>query len=319
VAIRVTTAGLKALALPASSARVTQAGLKMLVLDCSVDDGVSAAMKAHLRGGTTYLCTLWKATAKDGTVVRASNHTRNLTYQGEMYKAVPLKATAIQAKAGLSPDNAEVAAPFLLGGFEQADLEEGKWDGARVEILAVNYLDLTMGHARRTVGFLGEVTLRNRHFTAELRGLSDLFNQELGDLAAPTCRYELGDADCGVNLASFTFAATVGGASVFEPDRLFTVNLNKPDGYFAAGKLTVTSGQNAGLTREVKRSALIGSTNRIELALPLRYPLSVGDAVSLVAGDDKTLATCRDKFANAVNIGCEPELPGQDKLFRIPE
>ena len=45
-------------------------------------------------------------------------------------------------------------------------------------------------------------------------------------------------------------------------------------------------------------------------SLPLR--------VRLVEGCDKQLATCRTRFANAVNFRGEAHLPGNDLLTRYP-
>ena len=44
-------------------------------------------------------------------------------------------------------------------------------------------------------------------------------------------------------------------------------------------------------------------------------PIVVGDQVRLVAGCDKTFATCKAKFANALNFRGFPHLPGNDAAY----
>ncbi|MFN7948387.1 MAG: DUF2163 domain-containing protein [Blastocatellia bacterium] len=275
---------------------------------------VTQAMKDHLAGNVLTLSTLWRVEATDGTVVRASNHTRTLTYQNETYSPAPLDPTQLKLSGDLSPDNAEVNAPLLIGGFAESDLIGGKWNYARVEIITVNYLDVTMGAARRVVGYLGEVTIQSGQFTAELRGLAQLLSQEVGELTAPTCRATLGDARCRKDLTAFTHTATV---SAVTDRRTFTVSLSpgRADNYFAYGRAQFTSGANAGLAMEIRANA----GNQITLLLPLRSQIAIGDSVTLSAGCDGERSTCRDKFQNVVNIRCEPDLPGYEKVLHFPD
>ncbi|HEY6917055.1 MAG TPA: phage BR0599 family protein, partial [Allosphingosinicella sp.] len=45
---------------------------------------------------------------------------------------------------------------------------------------------------------------------------------------------------------------------------------------------------------------------------------SVGDLVEIAEGCDRSFATCRTRFGNAVNFRGEPHLPGMDLLTRYP-
>ena len=76
----------------------------------------------------------------------------------------------------------------------------------------------------------------------------------------------------------------------------------------------MTSGNTAGRAREVKRHAVRGSAVLIELWQPLGGTPSSGDTFTLTAGCDKSLATCRDKFANVANYRGFPHMPGNDFL-----
>ena len=51
------------------------------------------------------------------------------------------------------------------------------------------------------------------------------------------------------------------------------------------------------------------------LEVPVRA-LGVGDGFVIRAGCDKQLATCRDRFANALNFRGFPSIPGQDAVLR---
>lgn len=84
-------------------------------------------------------------------------------------------------------------------------------------------------------------------------------------------------------------------------------------GYFDYGLITFTSGLNVGLSMEVKSYV----PGQITLQLPFPYAVAIGDAYTMHAGCDKSLATCRDRFSNLVNMRAFPYLPGIDKLVQI--
>lgn len=87
-------------------------------------------------------------------------------------------------------------------------------------------------------------------------------------------------------------------------------------GYYDYGVVTWVTGANAGLSMEVKAYV----PGQITLALPMPYPISDGspsDTFTITAGCDKSLTTCRDRFANVVNFRGEPYLPGTDRIVQV--
>jgi len=173
--------------------------------------------------------------------------------------------------------------------------------------------DLTAGTRPLRRGRIGEVTLGRSVFEAELRGLAQAFTQQLCELTSPTCRAALGDARCGVDLVPLTVTGTV--TSVTSP-RVWTDSTRaEAAGYFTFGRLTWTSGANAGYSMEIKTHA---SGGVMTLQLPMPFALAVGDGYSLEPGCDKLLATCIGKFSNVDNFRGEPHLPGQDAILRGP-
>jgi uncharacterized phage protein (TIGR02218 family) len=89
--------------------------------------------------------------------------------------------------------------------------------------------------------------------------------------------------------------------------------LGSATGYFDFGKIAFTGGLNNGLSREIKAYV----PGQITLYLPLPYLAAIGDTYSIVAGCDKSFATCRDRFDNVVNFRGEPYVPGVDKMVQI--
>ncbi len=85
-------------------------------------------------------------------------------------------------------------------------------------------------------------------------------------------------------------------------------------GYFDFGTIEFNSGANAGLGQFEVKSYVPG---QITLYLPLPYLAVIGDTYTLVAGCDKSLATCRDRYGNLANRRAEDRIPGFDKMIQI--
>lgn len=267
---------------------------------------MSSALKAHYALGTTTLATCWKATLTDGIVVAATSLDHDLVFDGITYLATAsYTPTNIDSTAELNPDNLEVAGFLASPAITEADVQSGRWDYAAIELFEVNYADLSMGKNVLRSGTLGEVRAGRATFTAELRGLMQAYSRTIVRLTTQDCTADLGDARCKVALVAFTGTGTVASVS---GNRVITdMARTEAADWFTAGKLTFTSGLNAGLSMEVKQS----SPSLITLHQEMPFTIAVGDSYSVYAGCTKRFAEdCIAKFANGVNFRGFPHLPG---------
>jgi hypothetical protein len=129
------------------------------------------------------------------------------------------------------------------------------------------------------------------------------------------------NAQTGAAFTAVTSSPGAGQYSVFAGTYTFnfqdsakqiTFKINYQQGYFTYGVVSWLTGQNAGYKMDVRQS----SPGSITLALPMTYPIAVGDTYSIVAGCDKTASTCRQRFGNFVNFRGEPFIPGTDAILR---
>jgi uncharacterized phage protein (TIGR02218 family) len=275
---------------------------------------LSGAYTSHLAGEVTELATCWKITRRDAVVLGFTDHPTDLTIAGLLYQsALGYSATDVVTSGDLAVDNLNLQGFIDSPSITEPDLMAGVWDYAEVEIFEVITSNLGAGTRPLRRGRIGEVSLGRSVFEAELRGLAQAFSQQLCELTSPTCRAALGDARCGVDLGPITVTGTV--TSVTSPRVWTDSTRSEAAGYFTFGKLTWTSGANAGYAMEIKTHA---SGGVMTLQLPMPYALAVGDGYSLQPGCDKLLATCIAKFSNVDNFRGEPHLPGQDAILRGP-
>lgn len=275
------------------------------------------ALAAHLRGGVTTLCHGWRLTRRDGRVLGFTDHDRDLVVDGLVMRAASGIAGSESTQAqGLSVTGAEVSGALSAATLEEADLAAGQYDGAAIDLLLIDWTN-PASHTLLRRGTIGEVRRQGQAFTAEVRGLADSLNQTRGRVFGALCDADLGDARCGVNLALPQFRATGVVSTVDAAGGLQVAGVGQQDGWFTRGRCLITSGANAGFASEVKAHGLSGAGAALQLWQRPPMPVAPGDGLLLTAGCDKTFATCRDRFANALNFrGC-PHMPGNDFVLAI--
>jgi uncharacterized phage protein (TIGR02218 family) len=267
---------------------------------------ISSGLSAHYALGSTTLATCWRATLTNGALVAATSLDVDLVVDGLTYMASQsYTPTDIESSSELNPDNLEVEGFLRSPAITDADIHSGLWDYAAIEVFEVNYRDLSMGKNILRSGTLGEVRGGRSKFTAELRGLMQAWTKTIVRLTTKDCLADLGDAKCKIDLAAHTVTGAV--TSVSENRIIFDTGRTEAFNWFTGGKLTLTSGANAGLSMEVKRSTI----GEIELHEAFYGAIAVGDTYTVYAGCAKRRdQDCRDKFSNVSNFRGFPDLPG---------
>lgn len=271
---------------------------------------ISAELQAHLAQECTALATCWHIERRDGTVLGFTDHDHDIVVGGVKYLAkTGFTPTAVDSSATLAVDNLDIEGVIDAAVIREEDIHAGKYDYAEITIFMVNYEDIGQGTLSLRRGWMGEVAINRGQFVAEVRGISQQLSQVIGELYSPLCRAEFGDTRCKVSLAAYT----VTGAITAVTSRLVFEDSSRTEdaGYFNAGKVTFSSGDNNGISMEVK-SFFEGE---LMLSLPMPYAMEVGDSYTLSAGCDKTLETCKATFGNVINFRGEPHVPGTDKML----
>jgi uncharacterized phage protein (TIGR02218 family) len=278
---------------------------------------MSVALKAHYASGKTTLARCWKATLRNGNVVTATAHDRDIEFpigSGIIYLSTAAYTPSdVESGSDLSPDNLELEGFLASPHIVTSDIHTGLWDYAAIEDFEVNYADLTMGRNLIRAGTLGEVSTGMATFRSELRGLMQAYSRRIVQLTSAICRATFGDARCGINVASWTVTGTIDEVT---NNRQFTdAARTEENDWFTGGLITFTSGANSALgaagsdlSMEVKDST-IGGVIKLHELMP--FDIAVGDTYSMYAGCTKRFTEdCIDKFDNGVNFRGEPHLPG---------
>lgn len=268
-------------------------------------------LSAHRALGTTTLAWCWKVTRQDGQVFGFTSCDINLPFGGVTYEAATgFTPTAIESNADLSVPNLEVAGFLNSAAITEADLLDGLWDAAAVEIFEVNYLNLALGRMILRTGTLGNVSAGQIHFQAELRGLAQALQQPVGNLYGPKCTTTFGSSLCAIDAEALRETGTVTTAT---STRQFTDSGHaEASDYWGAGVVRWLTGANAGLEMEIT----VYAAGVFTMALPMPNAIAVGDTFSIIPGCRKRLVEdCGTKWSNIVHFRGWPHVPGNDKII----
>lgn len=356
---------------------------------------IPAGLMTEYESGSSTITTCWKVTLTNSTVLGFTECDVDLTIDGLTYLAATgFSPSTFQGQTKLAVDNADAVGIIDSTTISAEDLAAGIWDYAQVEVFQVDRTNIAAGQNLITKGHLGQIGIERGTFKAELRGLTNNLVQSVGKIYSPSCRANLGDSKCGVDLGPFTVTGTLTGVSadglvlldtgrtepgpagalnitsvssaanavvgctghpfqvgqvvyitgVVGPTKIngqywqikskatnnFTIAFNSTSepayssggkvspqgdaGYFAYGKITMTSGTSNGLSMEVKAYG-VGT-----VSLQLQFPLGVaaGDTYTMHAGCGKRFTEdCVGRFSNGANFRGEPHMPGMDQVTQI--
>ncbi|HEX7884725.1 MAG TPA: DUF2163 domain-containing protein [Phenylobacterium sp.] len=319
---RATQAGAEVLHKVQPGARATQGGAEVL-LRVQPDNAVTQAGVEYLYKAipcATRWAQIWTITRADGETYRFTSLDRALAWNGQSYKAcdslVPSAAESSDEVGGVG--SLDLAGILSDESVSAADLRAGRFDGARVEAWVVPWAgDPEIPH-RLLAGTFGRVGYGEAGWKVELVGDGARLQQTpLLRAYTPGCRWVFGGAECGKAPGPLTVAGSVetGGQKSF-----IDTGRAEAAGYFRFGVVSFTSGENAGIAAEIRDH---GAGGVFTLWPRLANPIAAGDAYTMTPGcTNDVLADGGTNgcaaWANVVNYGGFPDVPGADALAETP-
>lgn len=271
---------------------------------------IPIALASHYAGKVHTLAQCLKVTRVDGEVYGLTSAPKDVIVSGVTYLANPgMQMANLTTSAGLAVTNTECM--FLPDGviLTRADFVTGRWNNAAFELFELDYTSPSSGVNVIARGTLGEARPNRDGFVCELRGLTQHLQQPIGDVTQKTCRNQLGDANCGVDVEALRQEHMVTSVS---SNQIFVASADvSPADYWKEGSVLWLTGANAGLEMKVRAS----SAGQFTLAVPALLAIEIGDTFDATPGCQKRLEEdCRDVYDNVLNFNGEAHLRGIDQL-----
>lgn len=210
----------------------------------------------------------------------------------------------------LTTQNSNLARFFATGSATRIGISIFRLNSTK--LLSGESLDWDIDAILLNSGIVGKITFGGQQISAEVAPEPHGQNQGIPRFYfSRTCNHALGGFGCGVDLASFTHAATI--SEILTSQRIVTLSITPPGGnaeYFRAGTLVHgPTGQRFG----IDWSDGAGTAGKARVRLKYWSPeLIAGDAVTVRAGCRHTTADCDTKFSNLANFGGFPHIPNRN-------
>lgn len=315
---------------PAPPERITQyAGLALVEYDAAIPvTQLAALVLADHVPCVTRWAQCWTITRTDGEVFAFTSLDEPMAFRGVVHQpCASLSATAAEQSTTLGQSgNVELLGLISDVGISERDVFNGVFDFAFVEVWLVPW-DNAGGETpiRLIAGKGGSMTQTQTGFTCEvLTSAAELKQRALVETFTPGCRFNFGsttDARCPVDLAAITVSGSATSTAVpsaaNQSTRRILIDATRGEaaGHFDLGRVTFTSGNNAGASSEVKSY----SGGVFVLWAPMLYPIEVGDTYTATPGCNKTPADHMRFNADMLDYGGFPDVPGSDSLNDTPD
>lgn len=272
-----------------------------------------------------------KYTREDGEIFRATHHAADLTAVLDggagVYRADRARpGFSHTATVDLQVDSSELGGHFDTLWITAAEFAAGLWEGCQVDVWWVDSAD-TSKYMPVTRKYFGRLEWHEKGYRVELVSLSAKLSQRSGRVLSPMCEFDLGQAvvsnrGCGVDTDALKDAGTVESSAgrdrfVYTSGSSITQQIGATPGDPVAddglklGRVTWLTGDNAGLSMDVKGNTAASRT--VRLLRPMPYDIAAADTFEVHVGCDGTVATCT-LFSNILRFGGHPHVPTPEKL-----
>lgn len=272
----------------------------------TVDESVQDAQPIELYAFTTPTATTYVTTAE-----------KDIVYGGNTYTATP------GARSNLtSADVADNAEDLNIELFAAHALPQSYANGLpprEVAVVVLRYFAASGFFAQLWSGYVASLSFAGDYATFRVpSGTADALQVQIPSLVCSRlCQHVLYDDFCTVSRAGLTHGtpyAVSTTISSISPDGLTLSLAGSPFitdlTFFQHGEILHTS--------STERRTITATVNATDAQIQVPFPggtLHVGDALTIYAGCDHTVATCFNKFANVVNFGGLPYLPRSNVFY----
>lgn len=276
----------------------------------------------------TKFCQCYKITRRDGISFAFTTHNEPIDFNSATftpcYSFSPTASeTGIMANRGVG--DVEINGIIGQDYITEHDLAHGLFDGAIVDVYRVEWGESRAGSKRLIRGIISSVSVSKTRYSMQVLTIGQKFDQTpLIDVYTPACRYELGVSPCPFDISTLEYNGTVTGVPVdaginrSRYRQFFDSAITETNGYYSLGKIVWVTGNNAGITSEIK--TYDSTTDAIVLWNPMPFKIEIGDTYTMTPGCDKTRTHHTIKFGLTMDsFGGFPDLPGNDALMRTPD
>lgn len=266
-------------------------------------------LEAHLQQETITLAHLVYIQRADGVEKFFTDAVRDVEYDGDVYVADGSFSSSAVFTSSINIELQSVSLEFILSdaGISEADIRSRLYLQAACQIMGVNYASPADGVLVLYAGSVGKIQITNNNraiLEISAKGGAASGGVIGSEVFSMTCRANLGDARCGVDIDALAvnFEVDAVGSPRFN---MRSDDLTQDLDTWRQGKVVWATGANQGTTSEVNGSYPDGTVRFVGTVADME----VGDTGVIYPGCDKLIDQGCTRYDNVVNFRGEPHVP----------
>lgn len=273
---------------------------------------LNLAQQAAVQADGTTLARIIALVLTNGVSVYYTDCDTKLIIDGNTYVSDPgVLVSAIEKVLGTAATSLSIDIGFADDGITKTIVEAGLLDNADVTVSIVDWAnEVTVDPILYYRGKCKKAVYKGANYaTLDIEPILSNDFTLAQDKLSITCRADLGDAKCTVDIDALKKTFTVVAVT---NRQVFTTNLTDADGAFDYGMVLFTSGLNNDASTEVATYA--HTSGQVTLRLVTPYVLAPGDTGTIYPGCSKIVDDAQGgclKYANVVNFQGEPFVVAQ--------
>lgn len=308
-----------------ANARVTQVVRRVMVAPSTPIYSTQVVRRSMVSRApcVTGKCQLWLIQRRDGQEFCFTSHNRDVEYLGRTFRScLSLNPTASSAFSELGQSGDQSLEGIISDdGISEADLYGGLFQDAYVQVFLHHWDRDDIPTRRLIAGWIGDAQHGPKGVSMQILGPSHRLDQNsVTTTITAQCRWDFGDARCGVDREALAVAGTVAGFT----GRDIVLGTYGTGGSLSQnwtnGLLRWVTGANAGEECEIKTADPAG-TGVINLWRLAPLGIEIGDTFEILPGCNKVKLSadgCQG-YSNIVNFGGFDTVPGQDAMIETPD
>lgn len=246
---------------------------------------------------------------------RMNSSDEDVTFQGSVYPAIPLRRGRIESTQDLGKTNLRITMTRRASFVNQFIAT------SPTDIVSVTITRIHNGETDQAITWRGRVVnvkfLQNEAEVTCQPIYSSLRRPGLRRLYQLTCPHVLYGSECRVERTGFAVAATlttVNGNEITAPEFIISIDPTLNADWFVGGYVEFNNG---GLIdrRFIREHNNVTGTLSLNLSFP---DLVSGNAVTAYPGCTHTTGVCASKFSNILNYGGFPFIPTKNPMDGTP-
>ncbi|MDZ5760930.1 DUF2163 domain-containing protein [Lyticum sinuosum] len=317
----------------------------------------------ELSDNLTSLVRCWHIKRNDGIIIGFTEYDCDIKIDGIKYIARSgNSASAFLSSMGCKTDNMDITCALNNDLITSDDIIAGKYDFAEIISFILDlkkyykFININQNFTKNKSnikknntnsnntnsfkfcikkGIIGKIEIHGQQFIAEVKGLTQNFLSDIGEVYSPLCRVKFCDKKCSLKIEKYLISDMIISGlesySIFKSQSLhdyFTnfSNLNTNNFFnlnndsknknllkiISNGYIKFKSGKNINIEFEIKSVSYKGE---IMLHLAPFHQVNLGDLFDIYCGCDKSFSTCSKVFNNALNFRGEPHIPSPNDII----